>query len=58
MVHLVTDINECNGENLCEHNCINQNGSYTCSCKHGYMLLTDQRSCKGTEHVLYSLSLF
>ena len=42
------DINECNGNNLCQHNCINQNGSYLCSCKNGFVLLSNQRSCKGT----------
>ena len=42
------DINECNnGENQCDQVCTNQKGSYSCSCKHGYLLHFDQRSCKG-----------
>ena len=42
------DINECavnNGQ--CDHNCHNTEGSYYCTCKEGYVLLTDQRGCSG-----------
>ena len=45
--NMVADIDECSGEKLCDHNCTNQNGSYLCSCKHGFVLLDDQRSCEG-----------
>ena len=34
------DINECNGnERLCDMNCHNTEGSYTCSCEEGFQLL-------------------
>ena len=57
IVHVMAlDINECtNGDNQCDQVCTNQNGSYSCSCNHGYVLLSDQRSCKGTiEHCCLS----
>ena len=44
---LIKDINECNGDHVCNHNCNNVNGSYTCSCDPGYVLQSDHRSCKG-----------
>ena len=35
--HSFTDINECDSNNGgCEHNCINSDGSYTCTCDNGY----------------------
>ena len=49
---LTADINECNGDNLCDHNCINQNGSYLCLCRHGFVLLSNQKSCEGTIYAL------
>lgn len=42
------DVNECyenNGD--CEHICYNNNGSYTCSCKEGYKLNEDRKTCSG-----------
>ena len=44
----VIDIDECNeGSALCEQNCSNNNGSYTCSCKKGFIIETDGISCTG-----------
>ena len=33
---MTADINECNIGNSCDQNCVNQNGSYSCSCKDGW----------------------
>ncbi|VDI41566.1 Hypothetical predicted protein, partial [Mytilus galloprovincialis] len=41
------DINEClinNGG--CSYNCRNLNGSYQCSCRSGYELASDRKTCK------------
>ena len=43
----VKDINECNGNHACDHNCTNVDGSYICSCDPGYELQSDSRSCEG-----------
>ena len=45
---LVVDINECNDENKCDQKCENEDGSYSCSCEPGFMLLPDNTSCNGT----------
>ena len=43
-VCLVPDINECDGDNKCE----NQNGSYSCTCKQGFVSLPDNTTSEGT----------
>lgn len=44
----MTDINECDNVNGgCEQNCINDDGSYTCSCSPGFHLSTDLQNCTG-----------
>ena len=43
------DINECNNKSLCNHICHNTKGSYNCSCRLGYELADDGRTCKGTD---------
>uniref|UniRef100_A0A1B6ED49 EGF-like domain-containing protein n=1 Tax=Clastoptera arizonana TaxID=38151 RepID=A0A1B6ED49_9HEMI len=40
-----TDINECQETRPCDHTCINTNGSYHCSCKPGYFLQSDGKTC-------------
>ncbi|XP_064604408.1 fibulin-2-like isoform X2 [Liolophura sinensis] len=42
------DIDECTryANKLCEHECINTVGSFMCSCRAGYKLNEDGRSCK------------
>jgi len=47
--YFLADIDECQGDNKCSVNatCINTNGSYSCECSAGYMLLADQRTCDG-----------
>lgn len=45
------DINECLNKNGdCEHECINEIGSYRCVCKPGFTLRTDNRTCE-TENI-------
>ena len=45
---LLADINECHSNNgNCQHNCVNTNGSYHCTCNAGYLLHSDQRRCIG-----------
>uniref|UniRef100_A0A182R132 Sushi domain-containing protein n=1 Tax=Anopheles farauti TaxID=69004 RepID=A0A182R132_9DIPT len=40
------DTNECIGSNGgCQQHCINSDGSYYCSCKYGFKLDADKRSC-------------
>ncbi|XP_076320907.1 epidermal growth factor-like protein 8 isoform X1 [Tachypleus tridentatus] len=41
------DINECEqDENVCDHQCVNNLGSYHCDCHKGFKLLSDGKSCK------------
>ncbi|KAK7802040.1 hypothetical protein U0070_025713 [Myodes glareolus] len=43
----LSDMDECSfSEFLCQHECVNQPGSYFCSCPPGYVLLDDNRSCQ------------
>ena len=46
--YIFIDINECvEGTSGCTQNCTNTVGSFQCSCKNGYMLLEDKRTCNG-----------
>ncbi|XP_052804697.1 fibulin-5-like [Mya arenaria] len=43
---MCSDINECSsGTATCHHTCTNTNGSFTCSCRGGYSLSSDNRTC-------------
>ena len=53
-VWLRVDINECDYGSKCDQTCVNQIGSYSCTCKPGFVLLSDNTSCKG---IARSLSL-
>ena len=45
-VWMFADVNECRSENGgCEQICENTDGSFRCSCRSGYTLNFDQRSC-------------
>ena len=46
--HCCVDINECEAteNNLCDQICTNTMGSYTCSCRHGYVA-TSATACEG-----------
>ena len=42
------DVNECAISNGgCAHKCHNTNGSYVCSCRSGYTLQTNGKTCIG-----------
>ena len=42
------DIDECTaGTDMCAHNCLNTLGSYTCTCRQGYSLSLNNRTCNG-----------
>ena len=45
---LYTDVDECDVDDACSHNCTNTNGSFVCSCNSGYALDSDSRTCIGT----------
>lgn len=43
-----SDIDECKTtQSLCEHKCINTNGTYACSCSSGSSLNSDGKTCTG-----------
>ncbi|XP_060763950.1 very low-density lipoprotein receptor [Neoarius graeffei] len=43
------DVDECvKTPDVCDHSCMNSDGSYACSCNPGYILESDGRSCKST----------
>ena len=45
------DIDECTrGTSGCDHNCINTNGSYYCTCMDGYELESDNHTCTGNDY--------
>ena len=44
---LFKDVNECNGDHECDHDCMNTVGSFLCSCDDGYLLQPDGRTCEG-----------
>ena len=44
------DINECE-KSACSQDCINTEGSYICSCRNGYFLKYDRRTCEGILYI-------
>ena len=42
------DQNECLGNHVCQHDCVNTVGSYHCTCRPGYQLINDNKTCTGT----------
>ena len=54
------DINECTElTHSCDHNCNNTEGSYTCSCRDGYLLDGDGRGCTGKRsHTYYNHTIY
>ncbi len=48
-VCLCTDVNEClSGNGGCEHICTNIEGKFSCSCRTGYSLDSNEFNCRGT----------
>lgn len=46
---MLLDINEClDGNGDCEHECINEVGTYRCACREGFRLREDNRTCERT----------
>ena len=44
----MADNDECTTDNGgCEQNCLNNNGSYSCTCSIGYGLDSNQKNCSG-----------
>ena len=46
-VVISSDINECAMNNPCNHQCHNEPGSFSCSCRVGYRLAADGTTCDG-----------
>ena len=45
---LPTDIDECKeNTSVCEHNCVNTDGGYNCTCESEHTLATDFYNCLG-----------
>lgn len=54
--YLITDIDECaTGNGGCEHNCTNYEGYYECTCREGFQLGADNRTCIGEDWRLNQL---
>ncbi|XP_027024016.2 prolow-density lipoprotein receptor-related protein 1 isoform X1 [Tachysurus fulvidraco] len=52
------DVDECvKTPDVCDHSCVNSDGSYECSCNQGYVLEPDGHRCKitGGAHLLASI---
>nr|XP_034975358.1 signal peptide, CUB and EGF-like domain-containing protein 2 isoform X4 [Zootoca vivipara] len=51
---LLMDIDECQASNGgCDHFCRNTIGSFDCSCKKGFKLLTDEKSCQDIDECTF-----
>ncbi len=56
----LSDINECSANNGgCSHNCTDTQGSFQCSCRVGYQLTSDTKTCIGMAclHTLLIVSI-
>ena len=49
------DINECDRYSPCDQVCINNEGSFMCSCQSGYELDEDMQNCIGIVIGYYSI---
>lgn len=52
----LSDVNECDTQNPCQHHCYNLIGSYMCQCNQGYELAPDLISCQGKRHTSHTCS--
>ncbi|XP_040264776.1 hemicentin-1 isoform X1 [Bufo bufo] len=46
------DINECDNQDVCQHECRNILGSYQCVCPPGYQLMANGKSCQDIDECL------
>ena len=54
-----SDIDECNnGTHNCSQICTKTNGSFTCGCKNGYQLDTDEVTCNGMYKIYTYIQLY
>ena len=58
--NLSSDVNECSTNNGgCEHGCVNNVGSFQCTCRSGFRLSSNRKSCTGNKplclHTVYLL---
>ena len=51
--NLMIDVNECDREDVCDHECRNTYGSYHCVCRDGYQIADDSRTCHGNYANIY-----
>ena len=52
-IFYVLDHDECNTTTHgCQHKCVNDHGSYACSCSNGYQLNSDKKTCSGWIQVI------
>ena len=51
LILLSLDVNEClvATDNNCSQICVNTNGTFQCQCKSGYILSSDNSTCKGLQ---------
>lgn len=48
-----SDVDECQTtQSLCEHKCINTNGTYVCGCLSGSSLNSDGKTCTGNVFIM------
>ena len=50
---LMSDIDECSlgkPAHNCDHNCVNSDGGFHCTCDEGFLLQNDSRTCEGKEN--------
>ena len=51
-------MNECDTDNGgCSQNCVNNDGSFECTCKDGFSLGDDKRTCKGIVYIFTNVSM-
>lgn len=62
LICFCSDVDECSDradeDLLCDHFCHNYIGGFYCSCRYGYLLHSDNRTCRGeAEHTQPSVAL-
>ena len=48
MLLIYIDVDECQQSGRCDHDCVNVEGGYRCSCRALYTLSDNRHSCDGT----------